>query len=81
MKFEYNSITLKDTDIFEILDPEGDFKNDAIDKVLDRVARVVERPAQNPKFVFEGGKVSEFQPALDGIKLDRDALRQTNKEK
>lgn len=81
MKFEYNSITLKDTDIFEILDPEGDFKNDAIDKVLDRVAKVVERPAQNPKFVFEGGKVSEFQPALDGIKLDRDALRQTIKEK
>lgn len=34
-----------------------------------------EREPQNPKFVFENGKVTEFAPSLDGIKVNTDQLK------
>lgn len=80
MKFEYTTITLKESDLFEILDPKGDFKEDIIENTFEKIVKKVERPAQNPKFVFENGKVSEFQPALDGIKVDKDKFKETIKQ-
>ena len=81
LKFEYNEIVLKDSDIFKLLDPHGDYKDSALAGTIEKTVPSVERDPQNPKFVFANGKVTEFQPALDGIKIDRDALKTLLTEK
>ncbi len=72
MKHEYDSITLKDTDIFALLGAEGGYNEEAITGLIQKSAPTFEREPQNPKFVFENGKVTEFQPALDGIEINRE---------
>ena len=81
MKFEYTEITLSDTDIFKLLAPKGGYNDEAIAALIEKNAPQVERDPQNPKFVFENGKVAEFQPALDGIKIDRASFRELIIEK
>jgi vancomycin resistance protein YoaR len=70
LKFEYNNFALKDSDIFKLLGPRGGYDDSAIDALSSKTAASIERESQNPKFVFDNGKVTEFQPALDGIRLD-----------
>jgi len=70
LKFEYDSVVLQDSDIFKLLNPKGGYDGEAIEDTLKTVAKTFERDPQNPKFVFENGKVTEFEPALDGIKID-----------
>lgn len=73
--YEYKNINLKDSDIFKLLDPKGSYKADEISVILKRAANTFERDPQNPKFVFDNGRVSEFEPALDGIRLDSEDLK------
>ena len=70
LKFEYDSVVLQDSAIFKLLNPKGGSDGEAIEDTLKTVAKTFERDPQNPKFVFENGKVTEFEPALDGIKID-----------
>ena len=70
LKFEYDSVVLQDSAIFKLLNPKGGYDGEAIEDTLKTVAKTFERDPQNPKFVFENGKVTEFEPALDGIKID-----------
>lgn len=70
LKFEYKTITLTDKDLLKIIAPNGRYYDKSISELTQKVASSIERDPQNPKFVFENGKVTEFQPALDGIKLD-----------
>jgi vancomycin resistance protein YoaR len=82
LKFEYKTITLNDTDIFKILDPRNGYKEDALSSIVQKTIDTIEREPQNPKFVFlpagkqgESGKVTEFLPALEGIKINKDSLK------
>lgn len=75
LKFEYTSLALNDSDILKLIAPGGEFYNKNISNIVEKVSSLIERDPQNPKFVFENGKVSEFQPALDGIKLDTDQFK------
>lgn len=81
LKFEYNEIILQDSDIFKLLDPHGGYKDSAITTTIEKTVPSVERDPQNPKFVFANGKVTEFQPALDGIKIDKAAFKTSLTEK
>lgn len=74
LKFEYSSISLKTDEIFKIINPKGGYNKEVLTSKIDDVAKKVERQPQNPKFVFSDGKVTEFQPALEGIKVDRSSL-------
>lgn len=74
-KYEYKNIYIQDTDIFKLLDPKGFYKDTEILGIIKKAANTFERDPQNPKFVFENGKVAEFAPALDGIKLDYEELK------
>lgn len=74
LKFEYTNISVTESDIFKLLSGTGGYNNGAISLLIEKTAPSVERDPQNPKFTFENGKVTEFQPALDGVKIDRSAL-------
>lgn len=73
--FEYESYTITDKEILNFLDPGGGFDDEKINTYLESIAKGIGRDSQNPKFIFDGGKVTEFQPALDGINLDRESSR------
>jgi vancomycin resistance protein YoaR len=80
-KFEYSTFTFGDSDLIKLLDPKSGYKDSAIDDVTQDIAQKIDRDPQNPKFNFlpaqagGGGRVSQFQPALDGIKLDNENLK------
>jgi vancomycin resistance protein YoaR len=46
-----------------------------INNFLGDIAQQVDRPTVNATLKFENGKVTEFQPAVDGQKLDLEAIR------
>lgn len=82
LKFESNTYTLTDKDLIKILDFRTGFNNQSIDTIISDLAAKVNRDPQNPKFNFlpagrqgENGRVTEFQPALDGIRVDNDNLK------
>lgn len=75
LKFEYQTLNLTDTDIFKLLDPNGGYKDKELSEPMGKAQDSFEREPQNPKFVFENGKVTEFAPSLDGIKVNTDQLK------
>jgi vancomycin resistance protein YoaR len=74
-KFEYQTYNISDADLVTFLNPHGGYYDEKINKAIEKIVQEVDREPQNPKFNFEGGKVLEFQPALDGIKTDREKFR------
>ncbi|MFI5240977.1 MAG: VanW family protein [Microgenomates group bacterium] len=80
-KFEYDTFELTDKLTLTFLNPSGGFNDDKIKDEIFKIANKVNREPQEPKFNFENGKVSEFQPALDGVEIDSDKLLGVIKEK
>ena len=75
LKFEYNTYTLTDKDLLKLLDTGTGFNNQSIDALIPDFSARVNRDPQNPKFIFENGRVTEFQPALDGIRIDSENFK------
>lgn len=72
--FEYQTFTYRDSDLVALLNPTG-MNEEKLSSLVEDLAARVERPAQNARFVFDGGRVKEFTPALKGIKLNKDAVK------
>jgi vancomycin resistance protein YoaR len=70
INFEFSSFTLADSDILKLLDLRLGYKNQPIDDFIKKTSTAVNRDPVNPKFNFVNSKVTVFQPALDGIKVD-----------
>ena len=68
--FEFNSYEVKDADIVSLLNPKGGFDNHKVQDYLTKITVQINRAPQNPKFAFEGGKVTEFLPAEDGVAVN-----------
>lgn len=68
--FEYDTFNFKDSEIIQMLDPISGYKNENLSDLIKDIATSIERDPQNSKFVFENGRVSEFQASLDGIAVD-----------
>jgi len=75
MKFEFNTFTLGEGDILKFLDPRNGYQDGPITLFIQKIAASVNRDPQNPKFVFANGRVTQFQPALDGISVNSDAFK------
>jgi vancomycin resistance protein YoaR len=68
--FESQKFNYKDGDLFKLINPRGGYNKEELDKIVFDIASNINRDPQNPKFEFNGSKVTEFLPALDGIILD-----------
>jgi vancomycin resistance protein YoaR len=75
LKFEYTTYNLTDKDLLTLLDFKDGFSNQQLDLLFSDYSAKVNRDPQNPKFVFNNGRVIEFQPALDGIRIDKDGFK------
>ena len=74
LTFEYQTYTYKNDDVFLLLDPKGDYKDEEIIILVTELASNINREPQNPTFIFDGGRVKEFSPAKDGVRLMEDSL-------
>ncbi len=85
-KLEFNSFKFSDNQILSFLNPKGGFNEENIKEEIFKIAQKENRDPQEPKFNFVSdgqsinGKVSEFQPAKDGITVDSDKFLLTFKE-
>lgn len=76
IKFEYSGFNLTPSRLVKFINPGAGFNDQEITKEISIIESKINRNPQNPKFSFENGKVSEFLPALDGIKLENDKLKE-----
>ena len=76
LKYNSQSFDYSDKDILRTLDPLSSYSDTEINNILLKVASSVNRDPQNSKFEFNGTRVTEFQPALDGILVDTNKFRE-----
>ena len=80
-KFEFDSSKFNENQILSFLNFRGGFEEEEIKNSIFAIAKKINRDPQEPKFSFEGGKVNEFQPAKDGVRVDSEKLTNVLKEK
>lgn len=61
--------------LLKFINPKGGVNESELASAITEVAKKINREPQNPKFNFDGIRVSEFEPALDGVKLDESKLK------
>ncbi|MDO8452902.1 MAG: VanW family protein [bacterium] len=71
LTFEYQTFVYKDADLVTLLKPTS-VDEKKIEALVGEIAAVVDRPAENARFVFEDGKVKEFTPAKKGTVVQKD---------
>lgn len=74
IKFEYQSFSYKNTEIFKLLGPKGWFNEDSLVVFVESIASQVNRDPTNPSFTYEDGTVKEFTPAKDGVRVENQKL-------
>lgn len=75
IEFEYQTYTYKENDIFKFLEPRGEYQEQEISNLVEKLAADINREPQNPTFIFSGGRVQEFSPAKEGIHLNEELLK------
>jgi len=71
LSFEEQTFIYKEPEIFKLLDPSGGYKLEEIEKIASSQAKTLNRDPKNPTFIFEEGKVKEFEAAKTGIKANK----------
>lgn len=66
--------TLKARELVSFLNFEGAFDEGKITSYTATLAKTMDRLPQNAAFRFEDGKVVEFRPGRDGLKLDQEEV-------
>lgn len=74
-KFEDKNYTFNDNDILKFLDPKTGYNNQSIMDTENKIATDINREPQMPKFEFDGKRVTEFSPALDGVSIDSKSFK------
>jgi vancomycin resistance protein YoaR len=75
LSYEFTTYKLTNQKLLSILNPRDTiFEPKAKELITKEIAPLFNRPAQNAAFKFEDGRVQEFKPAKDGIKINEDQL-------
>lgn len=77
LTFEFESFVYPDSDLVWFLKPQGKEVNLLKEKAQDIISDIsesVNREPQNARFVFEESRVKEFEPAKDGVAVEKEQL-------
>ena len=74
LESEENRFVYEEDEIITLLFVNGEYHGQNIQTIIARVADSVNRKPQNSIFTYEQGRVKEFAPAKDGLKVDKDLL-------
>jgi vancomycin resistance protein YoaR len=80
ISFEFQEFNYSKNDLFKLLDGHNGYIDKEIGAIIDTISLNVERNPQNPVFIFADGKVKEFSPARDGVKVEKEKLLSLIKE-
>ena len=72
LAFEGEEFGYGNRELVGLLDPRTIYNEEKITSLVKDLSEKVNRTAENPVFVFEGGKVEEFAPATDGVSVGED---------
>lgn len=75
LNFESQKFNYNQDDLLNFINPKGGYYEQNLTDAISKIAANINRDPQNPKFEFDGNRVSEFLPALDGIVLDNQKLK------
>ena len=75
INFEFQSFPQRGNELYSLLDAKGGYNQEKIANLISYIKNLVDRNAQNPTFVFEGGRVKEFAPSKDGIKTEEEDFK------
>ena len=73
-KHENSSFAFRGADLLKFIDPVGLYLNEEISKTTSEMAASINRDSENSVFVFKDGRVEEFSPSQDGVKVKQDLL-------
>ena len=76
-KFEFQNFIYKDSQIIPLLLSKNKGASNKLDALINDLAKEVDREPQNSVFVFQDGKVTEFAPSKDGVKIESEKLKGT----
>lgn len=76
LNFEYEIYSLRENDLFKFLDPKNEYLEESLSVYISDLALEINREPQNPNFIFEAGRVREFAPAKDGVKVKEELLKE-----
>jgi len=76
LSLEDATFSYSEGDIFDLLGPKEGYKEETIGALVSKIAKEVNRPPQNAIFIVLNGKVQEFTPAKDGVKVEEESLKQ-----
>lgn len=76
LKLDNYSKKLEGENILVFLSPLGGYSSIETDKLVDILKADLENEPQNSVFTFKDGKVIEFVPSKEGIKIKNDSLRE-----
>lgn len=75
LKFESKTYDILGQDLFNVINPKGGYNEYEINNQIYKVSSDINRDPENAKFEFDGKRVTEFAPALDGIVTDSSTLK------
>lgn len=76
ISYEDQTFIYQKDNLFSLLDPNNIYSNQKISDIIKGVADKLNREPVNSVFVFEEGRVKEFTPSRDGVKVNEELLFQ-----
>lgn len=71
--FEFQSFYFSDDEILGFLSKDG-FDKEKISDKISEISKTIDREPQDSKFVFDSGRVKEFAPSKNGVKVQNQKL-------
>jgi len=75
LKYDLNSYFYSNEKLFELLNPRGEYNDNKLSSIVGLISNDINRSPQNSTFAFKEGRVEEFTPAKDGVKVKEEALK------
>lgn len=77
LKFNGSQYIYSKESLFDLLKAKGGYSTENINKEILELADKINRDPQEPIFSFTNGRVEEFLPSKDGVKVKEENLRET----
>lgn len=76
ISYEDRVFTYKEEGLFNLLDPQNIYDGQKISDLASEISKTLNREPVNSIFVFDQGRVKEFTPSKDGVKVKEALLSQ-----
>lgn len=81
INFEFQTFSYRGETLFPFLGTKGGLDQGYISEIIAKIASGVERAPENPVFIFEEGRVKEFEPSKEGVSVQKDEFAALISEK